>query len=70
MASGALTGAGAGVLAAVFMGPSGIVLGLVGALVGAIVGRLVARHISADEWDPLESERPYVGANSPDDDLE
>jgi outer membrane lipoprotein SlyB len=70
MASGALTGAGTGVLAAALTGPSGLVLGLVGAVAGGFIGRMVARHISADEWDPLESERPYVGTNSPDDDLE
>jgi hypothetical protein len=70
MTSGALTGAGTGVLAAALTGPSGLFLGLVGALAGGIIGRLVANHISADEWDPLDGERPYVGTNSPDDDIE
>jgi hypothetical protein len=38
-------------------------------MAGAMVGRVFASHISADEWDPPPNERPYVGAQSPDDDI-
>lgn len=41
---------------------------LLGALAGALGGRLLARRLSADDFEPERSERPYVGARSPDSD--
>jgi len=62
-----LIGAGLGALAGAFA-PGGVLFVLIGALGGGSVGKLVAPHISVIEWDPSLNRRPYVGANSPDDD--
>ena len=67
--TGLLTGAGLGALAGAFARPSGIVLAVIGALIGGIAGKAVALRISPDDWDPRFDRRPYVGANSPDDDV-
>lgn len=39
-----------------------------GAAVGGIIGWLAVRRISADEWEPTDSAKPFVGAHTPDDD--
>ncbi len=69
VASGLTAGAGLGWLAGAFAWPAGLLFAIGGALAGGTVGRWAAYHISADEWDPPPSHRPYVGANSPDDDI-
>lgn len=67
--TGLLAGAALGAIAGAFTHPSGIVLAVIGALIGGIAGKAVAFRISADDWDPRFDRRPYVGANSPDDDV-
>ena len=47
----------------------GVVLAVIGAVAGGVAGKAIALRISADEWDPLWSPRPYVGTKSPDDDI-
>jgi hypothetical protein len=72
VASGVSTGVGLGWLAGVIAWPVGLGMAIgsaVGALAGGTFGRWAAYHLSADEWDPPPSHRPYVGANSPDDDI-
>jgi hypothetical protein len=69
VASGLAAGAGVGVLVGTFTWPGVFVLGAIGAVAGGLGGRLLASHISPEEWDPALSHRPYVGANSPDDDI-
>jgi len=61
--SGLLAGAALGTLT------GGVVFAAIGAVVGAVAGRAIALRISKDEWDPLWSQRPYVGTRSPDDDI-
>ena len=69
VATGALTGAGLGVLAGTFLPPGGVAFAVFGAAVGGVVSRFVALRISPDDWDPLFSRRSYVGTRSPDDDI-
>lgn len=68
IAAGVVAGVGFGALAGAFARPGAVFLIVLGALLGGVFGRSVASHISADDWDPPPSRRPYVGANSPDDD--
>jgi hypothetical protein len=68
VATGLLVGAGLGTLAAAFVPVSAPLTGLLGAALGGAISRAIAPHISADEWDPRFSRRPFVGARSPDDD--
>jgi outer membrane lipoprotein SlyB len=69
LAIGVAAGAGVGVAMGAFAWLSVALLGALGAVAGGVLGRLIASRISADEWDPRETHRPYVGANSPDDDI-
>ena len=69
IATGLLMGAGAGVFAGIFAAPNALALSIVGAMAGAAIGALAASHLSPDDWDPGCHQRPYVGANSPDDDI-
>ena len=66
--TGLVIGATAAALAATLAPANVATLTLTGAAIGALAGRLIAFGISAEEWDP-EDRRPYVGANSPDDDI-
>jgi len=69
LVTGAGLGAGLGVLAGI-LGLPAVMLGAgIGAVTGAVVGRLVAPRISPEEWDPPANDHPYVGTNSPDDDI-
>ena len=71
VATGLLAGGGLGVVAAALISAGGIALAVAGAVVGGLIGKATARRISADDWDPSANlwRRPYVGANSPDDDV-
>ncbi|HEY7371656.1 MAG TPA: hypothetical protein VIF57_05705 [Polyangia bacterium] len=69
VATGLLAGAGLGTLAAALVPVSAPLSGLVGAALGGVISRAIAPHISASEWDPHFSRRPFVGARSPDDDV-
>jgi membrane protein implicated in regulation of membrane protease activity len=73
--TGIWTGSAAGALVALVLtfllplsgSPRATALGmLIGALAGAWLGRLVIRRVSADDWEPLNSQRSYVGARAPD----
>ncbi len=68
VATGLLAGGGLGVVAAAFIPGVGIALTAAAALVGGFAGKAIALRISVDDWDPPVNRRPYVGANSPDDD--
>jgi len=70
VATGLLAGGGLGVIAAALISAGGIALAVAGAVVGGLIGKATAVRISADDWDPPVNRwrRPYVGANSPDDD--
>jgi hypothetical protein len=69
VATGLLAGGVLGALAAAAFIPVGAAaLTVVGAALGAVASWAVAMRISADDWDPPFNRRPYVGANSPDDD--
>jgi hypothetical protein len=69
--TGAVIGASLGAFAGVIVPLGGVVFALMGAgaLAGGVVGKAAAQRISATEWDPLQDNRPYVGTNSPDDDI-
>ena len=69
VAAGLTAGAGLGWLAGAFAWPAGFFFAVGGALAAGTIGRWIAYHLSAEEWDPPPSHRPYVGANSPDDDI-
>jgi hypothetical protein len=69
IATGLWMGAGVGLLVGPFVWPIGLLFLTAGTLVGGIVGRIAAPHISVEEWDPPPNRRPYVGTNSPDDDI-
>jgi hypothetical protein len=72
LATGGLTGATLGLLLAAIFGAYPPVPALMAAALGALgalAGRQVAVQISPDEWDPTPNHRPYVGTNSPDDDI-
>jgi hypothetical protein len=69
IATGAGLGASLGAFAAVLGLPAVMLWAGIGAAVGAVVGRLVASRISPEEWDPPANDHPYVGTNSPDDDI-
>jgi len=69
--AGASTGAVLGVLLGSLVPGAGSLVGLVvsigiGTLAGAIAGRALATGASVDDWDRNPSERPYVGAHTPD----
>ena len=66
--TGLLAGGTLGVVAAAFVPMAGIALTVAGALIGGYIGKTIALRISVDDWDPPVNRRPYVGANSPDDD--
>jgi hypothetical protein len=69
--TGAVIGASLGALTGMIAPLGGVFFALigVGALAGGVVGKAAAQRISATEWDPLPDGRPYVGTNSPDDDI-
>jgi hypothetical protein len=69
IATGAGLGAGLGAFAGLLVFPPVMLLAGIGAVTGAVVGRLVAPRISPEEWDPPANDHPYVGTNSPDDDI-
>jgi hypothetical protein len=71
IATGAGLGAGLGAFAGVLGSPVAMVMlsAGIGAVTGAVVGRWVAPRISPEEWDPPANDHPYVGTNSPDDDI-
>ena len=69
VATGLLAGGALGVVAAAFIPGVGIALTVAAALVGGFAGKAIALRISVDDWDPSFNRRPYVGANSPDDDV-
>jgi len=75
LASGSVTGALLGMLAANLI-PSGrnaaIAIGAViavGAILGGFASALIAPHLSLEEWNPQLHQHSYVGTNSPDDDI-
>ena len=69
IATGAGLGAALGAFAGFLVAPAVILGAGIGAVTGAVVGRLVAPRISPEEWDPPANDHPYVGTNSPDDDI-
>jgi hypothetical protein len=69
VASGTLTGAALGGLAATLGSTSPSVLIAIGAIVGALASALIAPHLSLEEWNPPLHHHSYVGTNSPDDDI-
>jgi hypothetical protein len=65
-ATGVVVGAGVGLI---LPGVAVITGGLVGVAIGCIAGRWLARQVSVYELDPNVTNRPYVGAQSPDADM-
>jgi len=75
--SGTEAGATAGALIGLVLGSlvpgvgslAGLALAVaVGAAAGAAAGRVAVTQASVDDWDRSPSERPYVGAHTPDPD--
>jgi hypothetical protein len=71
--AGAVSGGVLGLLLGSMLPAVGSLVGaaaaaLVGAAAGAAAGKAVAARISVDEWDRGPSDRPYVGAHTPDED--
>jgi hypothetical protein len=67
--TGLLLGGAVGTIAATFAPQNLAVLTLTAAAIGALTGKLIGLHIAVEEWDPPPNRRPFVGANSPDDDI-
>jgi hypothetical protein len=67
--TGAGLGAGLGAFAGILGAPAVMLFAGIGAATGALVGRLVAARLSPEDWDPPANDHPYVGTNSPDDDI-
>jgi hypothetical protein len=67
--TGLLLGACVGAIAATLAPPNTAILAFTGAAIGAVSGRLIAFRIAVEEWDPPPNRRPFVGANSPEDDI-
>jgi hypothetical protein len=64
---GAATGVAMGtVVGLILPGVAAISGGFVGVALGCLAGRLLARQVSIYELDPNVTNRPYVGAQSPD----
>lgn len=59
---------GVAILTGAFAGLGLVGLTAAGIVVGALVGWLLVTRISADEWEPTDSAKPFVGAHTPDDD--
>ena len=72
--AGVLSGLAFGLVLGSAFGPSGsavsAVAAFLGAAAGAVLGKVAADRVSLDELDRNPSDRPYVGAHTPDDESE
>jgi hypothetical protein len=70
--TGALAGGALGLVIGAVVAGAGtagaVMAGIIGAAAGAALGRAVADRVSLDDLDRSPSERPYVGAHTPDED--
>jgi predicted lipid-binding transport protein (Tim44 family) len=69
---GALLGGAAGGLIGVLLGTTltGLFFTLAGLAAGALIGPITTAAMRRDDWEEPRTDRPYVGAHAPDDDLE
>jgi len=73
LAAGAASGATFGLVAGAILpgvGSAAAALfgGVVGLAAGAVLGRSVVHRVDAEEMDPANQSRPFVGIHAPDED--